>query len=81
VFNDRLGGMLHEVTGLQKTVQPDNTSQIEKTTASDIGDAVSGLLAFLSPEPASNSDDSDRQLKKKRKKKRRYGRQDGSSPN
>jgi len=79
VFNDRLGGMLHEVTGLQKTVQPDDTSQIEKTTASDIGDAVSGLLAFLSPELAGNSDDNNRPMKKKQKKKRRYGRQDGGS--
>jgi len=79
VFNDRFGGMLHEVTGLQKTVKPDNTSQIEKTTASDIGDMVSGLLAFLSPEPVSISDDNNRPMKKKQKKKRRYGRQDGSS--
>jgi hypothetical protein len=79
VFNDRLGGMLREVTGLQKTVQPDDTSQIEKTTASDIGDAVSGLLAFQSPELAGNPDENNRLSKKKRMKKRRYGRQDGSS--
>ena len=77
-FNDRFGVEQHEVADLQKTVQPDDTSQIEKTTASDIGDVMSGLLAFLSPEVTGNTDDNYRQLKKKRKKKRRYGRQDGS---
>jgi len=79
VFNDRFGGQQHDLADLQKTVQPDDTFQIEKTTASDIGDMVSGLLAFQSPELAGNSDDSVRPMKKKQKKKRRYGRQDGSS--
>jgi hypothetical protein len=80
VFNDRFGGMQHEVLRIcRKRVKPDDTSQIEKTTASDIGDAVSGLLAFLSPEPVSISDDNNRPMKKKQKKKRRYGRQDGGS--
>ena len=79
VFNDRFGGPQHVPADLQKTVQPNDTSQIEKTTASDIGDAVSGLFAFLSPEPVSISDDNNRPMKKKQKKKRRYGRQDGSS--
>src|SRR5659263_29517 len=79
VFNDRFGGPQYAPADLQKTLILDDTFRIEKTTVSDIGDMVSGLLAFLSPEPAGNSDDSDRQLKKKRKKKRRYGRQDGSS--
>ena len=78
VFNVRFGGEKHEVSDLQKTVQPDNTSQIEKTTASDIGDVMSGLFAFLSPEVTGNTDDNYRQLKKKRHKRRRYGRQDGS---
>jgi len=39
---------------------------------------VSGLFAFLSPEPVGNFEDNNRSVKKKRKKKRRYGRQDGS---
>ena len=78
VFNDRFGGQQHDLADLQKTVQPDDTSQIEKTTASDIGDAVSGLFAFLLPESTSNPDENNHLLKKKRKKKRRYGRQDGS---
>jgi len=77
-FNDRFGGEQHEVADLQKMVQPDDTSQIKKTIISDIGDSVSGLFAFLSPEVTGNTDDNYRQLKKKRKKKRRYGRQDGS---
>ena len=78
VFNDRFGGEKHEVADLQKTVQPDDAAQIEKTTAPDISDAVSGLFAFLSPEPVGNFEDNNRSVKKKRKKKRRYGRQDGS---
>jgi hypothetical protein len=79
-FNDRFGGQQHEVADLQKTVQPDDTSQIEKITAPDIGDAVGGLFAFLSPEPVGNFEDNNRQVKRKRKKKRRrYGRQDGGS--
>lgn len=77
-FNDRFGGELHEVADLQRTVQPNDISQIEKTTASDIGDAVSGLFVLLSPEVIGNPDDNYRHLKKLRKKKRRYGRQDGS---
>jgi len=79
VFNDRFGGPQYAPADLQKTLIHDDTSQIEKTTASDIGDAVSGLLAFLSPELAGNSDDNNRPMKKKQKKKRRYGRQDGGS--
>ena len=75
VFNDRFGGPQYAAADLQKTIQPDDTSQIEKTTASDIGDAVSGLLAFLSPELEVNPDENNRLSKKKRKKKRRYGRQ------
>lgn len=74
-FNDRFGGMRHEIADLQKTAPPDDTSQIEKNTIPDIGDAVSGLLAFLSPEPVGNLEDNNRQVKRKRKKKRRYGRQ------
>lgn len=77
-FNDRFGGEQHEVADLQKMGQPNDTSQIENTTASDIGDAVSGLFAFLSPEVIGNPDENYHQLKKKRKKKRRYGKQDGS---
>jgi len=77
-FNDRFGGELHEVADLQRTVQPNDISQIEKTIISDIGDSVSGLFAFLSPEVTGNTDDNYPQLKKKRQKKRRYGRQDGS---
>jgi len=77
-FNDQFVGEQHEVADLQKTVQPNDNSQIEKTTASDIGDVMSGLFAFLSPEPVSISDDNNRPMKKKQKKKRRYGRQDGS---
>src|ERR1035437_7068803 len=79
VFNDRFGGQQYAPADLQKTLILDDTSQIEKTIASDIGDAVSGLLAFLSPEPVSISDDNNRPMKKKQKKKRRYGRQDGGS--
>jgi hypothetical protein len=79
VFNDRFGGPQHVPTDLQKTLIPDDTFRIEKTTVSDIGDVMSGLLAFLSPEPVSISDDNNRPMKKKQKKKRRYGRQDGSS--
>jgi hypothetical protein len=75
VFNDRFGGPQHDSADLQKTIQPDDTTSIEKTTASDIGDAVSGLLAFLSPELEVNPDENNRLSKKKRKKKRRYGRQ------
>jgi len=78
VFNDRFGGPQHAPADLQKTLIPDDTSQIEKTTVSDIGDVMSGLLAFLSPEPVSISDDNNCPMKKKQKKKRRYGRQDGS---
>ncbi|HZK96717.1 MAG TPA: hypothetical protein VFC67_21135, partial [Prolixibacteraceae bacterium] len=78
VFNDRFGGQQHEVGDLQKTVQPDDTFQIEKTTVPAISDAMSGLFAFLSPESTSNPDENNHLLKKKRKKKRRYGRQDGS---
>ena len=75
-FNDRFGGMQHEIADLQTNAPTDDTSQIEKNTISDIGDAVSGLFAFLSPEPVGNFDDNNRQVKRKRKKKRRYGRQD-----
>lgn len=75
VFNDRFGGQQHEAADLQKTVQPDDTSQIEKTTAPDFGDAISGLFAFQSTEPVGNFEDNNRQVKKKWKKKRRYGRQ------
>jgi len=78
-FNDRFGGQQHDLADLQKTLTPDDTFRIEKTTVSDIGDVMSGLLAFLSPEPVSISDDNNRPMKKKQKKKRRYGRQDGSS--
>ncbi len=77
-FNDQFGEMQHEVAGLQKTVQPHDISQFEKITAPDIVDAVSGLFAFLSPEPLGTPDENNRPLKKKWKKKRRYGRQDGS---
>ena len=77
-FNDKFGGIQHEVADLQRTVQPNDISQIEKTIISDIWDSVSGLFAFLSPEVTGNLDDNYRQLKKKRKKKQRYGRQDGS---
>ena len=78
VFNDRFGGPQYAPADLQKTLIPDDTFHIEKTTVSDIGDVMSGLFAFLSPEVTGNTDDNYRQLKKKRKKKRRYGRQDGS---
>ena len=77
-FDDQFGGIQRKVADLQRTVQPNDISQIEKTIISDIGDSVSGLFAFLSPEVTGNNDDNYRQLKKKRKKKRRYGRQDGS---
>ena len=77
-FNDRFGGPQYAPADLQKTLILDDTFRIEKTTVSDIGDMVSGLLAFLSPEPVSISDDNNRPMKKKQKKKRRYGRQDGS---
>ena len=78
VFHNRFSGSQHAPADLQKTLIPDDTFRIEETTASDIGDVMSGLLAFLSPEPVSISDDNNRPLKKKQKKKRRYGRQDGS---
>ncbi len=78
VFNDRFGGPQHAPADLQKTLIPEDPFRIEKTTVSDIGDVMSGLLAFLSPEPVSISDDNNRPMKKKQKKKRRYGRQDGS---
>jgi hypothetical protein len=74
-FNDRFGEMQHEIADLRKTVQPVDTSQFEKTTTPDIVDAVSGLFAFLSPEPLGNFEDNNRHVKRKRKKKRRYGRQ------
>ena len=77
-FNDRLGEPQHAPADLQKTVQPDDTFQIEKTTVPAISDAMSGLFAFLSPESTSNPDENNHLLKKKRKKKRLYGRQDGS---
>ncbi|HZK68584.1 MAG TPA: mobilization protein, partial [Paludibacter sp.] len=78
-FNDRFGGPQYAPADLQKTLILDDTFRIEKTTVSDIGDVMSDLLAFLSPELAGNSDDNNRPMKKKQKKKRRYGRQDGSS--
>jgi len=78
VFNDRFGGQQHDLADLQKTVQPDDTFQIEKTTVPAISDAMSGLFAFLSSESTSNPDENNHLLNKKRKKKRRYGRQDGS---
>jgi len=78
VFNDRFGGPQHAPADLRKTVHPDDTFQIEKTTVPAISDAMSGLFAFLSPESTSNPDENNHLLKKKRKKKRRYGRQDGS---
>jgi hypothetical protein len=78
VFNDRFGGQQHDLADLQKTIQPDDTTSTEKATASDIGDAMSDLFAFLSPEVTGKTDDNYRQLKKKRHKRRRYGRQDGS---
>jgi hypothetical protein len=74
-FNDRFGGEQHELVESQKTVQPDDAYQIEKTTMTDISDAVSGLFAFLSPEPVGNFEDNKRLVKGKRKKRRRYGRQ------
>jgi hypothetical protein len=77
-FNDQFGGGQHEVSDLQKTVQTDGINSIEKTTIPDIGDAVSGLFAFLYPEFASNPDENNHLMKKKRHKRRRYGRQDGS---
>jgi len=79
VFNDRFVGQQYAPADLQETLILDDSSQIEKTTVSDIGDVMSGPLAFLSPEPVSISDDNNRPMKKKQKKKRRYGRQDGSS--
>jgi len=78
VFNDRFSGTQHVPADLQKTLITDDTFRIEEITVSDIGDVMSGLLAFLSPEPVSISDDNNRPMKKKQKKKRRYGRQDGS---
>lgn len=75
-FNDRFGGMRHEIADLQTNAPTDDTSQIEKNTIPDIGDAVSGLFAFLFPEPVGNFESNNRQVKRKRKKKRRYGRQD-----
>ena len=78
VFNDRFVGQQYAPADLQETLILDDSSQIEKTTVSDIGDVMSGPLAFLSPEPVSISDDNNRPMKKKQKKKRRYGRQDGS---
>ena len=79
VFNDRFGGPQYAPADLQKTLIPDDTFRIEKTTVSDIGDVISGLLAFLSPEFEGNPNEKNHLSKKKRKKKRRYGRQDGSS--
>jgi len=75
VFNDRFGGQQQEVANLQKTVQTIDINSIEKTIFPDVGDAVSGLFAFLSPELEVNPDEYNRLSKKKRKKKRRFGRQ------
>ena len=74
-FNDRFGGQQNDLADLQKTIQPDDTTPTEKTTASDVGDAVSGLFAFLSPKFEGNPDENNHLSKKKQKKKRRYGRQ------
>ncbi len=78
VLNERFGGQKLAANSQQETVQSDDNTRTAKTTLPDIGDAVSGLFAFLSNELAGNPDDDNRLIKKKRKKRRRYGRQDGS---
>jgi hypothetical protein len=75
VFNERFGGQKLADNGQKETVQPDDNTRTEKTTLPNIGDAVSGLFTFLSPELTGNPDDDNRLIKKKRKKKQRYGRQ------
>jgi len=76
VFNDRFGQQPEPENKQQPNAQPDNHTQIEKSTTSDIGNALSNLFDLLTPEQTSVSDDYNRFQKKKRKKKRRYGRQD-----
>lgn len=74
-FNDRFGQQPEPENKQQPNAQPDNHTQIEKSTTSDIGNALSNLFDLLIPEQTSVSDDYHRFQKRKRKKKRRYGRQ------
>ena len=75
-FNDRFNQQAEPETRQQPIENPDNHTQIEKSTPSDNGNALSNLFDLLIPEQTSVSDDYNRFQKRKRKKKRRYGRQD-----
>jgi hypothetical protein len=75
VFNDRFNQQAEPGTKQQPIENPDNHTQIEKSTPSDIGNALSNLFDLLIPEQTSVLDDYNRFQKRKRKKKRRYGRQ------
>lgn len=75
VFNDRFGQQPEPENKQQPIENPDNHTRIEKSTTSDIGNALSNLFDLLTPEQTSVSDDYNRFQKRKRKKKRRYGRQ------
>ena len=75
VFNDQFGQQPEPENKQQLTEKPDNLTQIEKSTPSDIGEALNNLFDLLTPEQTSVWDDYNRFQKRKRKKKRRYGRQ------
>ena len=75
-FNDRFSQQPEPENKQQSTAQPENFTQIEKSTTPHISDSVGGLFDLLIPEPTDVLDDHTRLQKKKRKKKSRYGRQD-----
>ena len=75
VLNDRFGQQPEPENKQQPIENPDNHMQIEKSTPSNIGNALSNLFDLLTPEQTGVSDDYNRFQKRKRKKKRRYGRQ------
>jgi hypothetical protein len=75
-FNDRFSQQPEPENKHQSTAQPENFTQIEKSTTPDISDSVGGLFDLLIPEPTGVLDDYTRLQKKKWKKKSRYGRQD-----
>ena len=75
-FNELFGQRSVSENKQQTTEQPDNITQIEKSTHPDIGNVFGNLLDLQTLEQSCTLDDYNRFQKKKRKKKRRYGRQD-----
>lgn len=75
-FNERFSQQSEPETRQQLTTQTNNNVQIEKSISTDIGNALTNIFDWLSPDSAGAWDDYNRFQKKKRKKKPRYGRQD-----